>query len=263
MYIQYKDKINKTQYIRINEYVTGKSIIEILRSKYEKTEYEKKQMEEIISRIAIGEPISYILGYEYFYGRKFNVNRDVLIPRPETEGLVEIVLKHNFKTMIDIGTGSGCIAITVDLEKKEKGETNYMIDAIDISSKAISVAKKNKRIMSSQVNFFKKNLYSQNNSIYDIIVSNPPYIVRKDLEKLEVFRNEPVLALDGGEDGLDFYRKIIDYAKSGLNKDGLIFFEIGEEQAKDVSLIAKSNGFSFADTKTDLLGRDRYLIVGR
>ncbi len=200
-----------------------------------KISYEsKKKLDEVIQRRIKGEPISKIFGRTEFYGYEFKVTKDVLSPRMETEILVEKVIKSIDKKcrVLDIGTGSGIIAICI------AKNTSAIVTAVDISNKALDVAKYNAEKNNVTVNFVNSNLFDNLKNVkkFDIIVSNPPYIPSNDINKLdvEVKDYDPKLALDGGEDGLDFYKKIVASAPSFLNKNGKLFFEIGIKQSSDI-----------------------------
>ena len=187
-----------------------------------------------------GRPLAYILGSASFFGRDFDVREGCLIPRPETEELVELILKEVVTGKgLDIGTGSGAIAITLMLENR-----NIKMKAVDISLDALLIAKSNAINHNVLVEFVHSDLFSElkEDDKFDFIVSNPPYIRSEDVNFLscDVKDYEPKLALDGGVDGLDFYRKIIEQAPNYLNKDGKIFFEVGIGEAEEVKrLLAK------------------------
>lgn len=211
-------------------------------------------------------PLGYIFGQSEFYGRNFKVTNSVLIPRMDTEILIEEAitqiktlaeLRKKNVSVLDIGTGSGAIAIT--LQK----ETDANLTAIDVSERALAVAKENAKILGADVEFIKSNLFENLASKkFDIIVSNPPYIETATINSLqpEVKDHEPILALDGGEDGLDFYRKIIKEAPKHLNENGVIIFEIGYNQSQAVTNLLQSN---FEDCKTikDFGKNDRVVVA--
>ena len=203
------------------------------------SDLEYKFAKKILNKRIKGFPIDQIIHESNFYGLKFYVNKNVLIPRPETELLVEQIIKNVKKSSngLDIGTGSGVIAISLNKL------ANMNMCACDISNKALSVAKKNNKILSTSVKFLKSDLYLKVNGKFDFIVSNPPYIKSEDINSLqrEVKDHEPRLALDGKEDGLYFYRKIIEDAPKHLKKDGMIFFELGEGQSNDVKAMLEEN----------------------
>lgn len=213
-----------------------------------------------------GRPIAYIVNNREFMGLDFYVEEGVLIPRPDTEPLVEEVIelvkgKENLK-IVDIGTGSG--AITVSLAKYIKDCEVY---SLDISDKALSIGLKNaiSNGVEDKINFIKSNIFSgiEGKGLeLDLIVSNPPYIRRADIETLhtQVKDYEPYIALEGGEDGLDFYRDITRESVKYLKDKGILAFEVGHDQAEDVSEILKHNGYTNIYTKKDLQGIDRVVI---
>ena len=213
-----------------------------------------------------GRPIAYIVNNREFMGLDFYVEEGVLIPRPDTEPLVEEVIelvkgKENLK-IVDIGTGSG--AITVSLAKYIK---DCQVYSLDISDKALSIGLKNaiSNEVENKINFIKSNIFSgieDKGLELDVIVSNPPYIRRADIETLhtQVKDYEPYIALEGGEDGLDFYRDITRESVKYLKDKGILAFEVGHDQAEDVSEILKHNGYTNIYTKKDLQGIDRVVI---
>ena len=192
------------------------------------------------------EPIAYLLEEKEFWSKKFFVNKDTLIPRPETELLVEKIVnifnKKKRITILDIGTGTGCIIISLLSELKNSTGT-----AIDISTKAIEVAKKNARKfkLSDRIKFLNKTFEELCEKKFDLIVSNPPYIKRSDIKNLsEDIKNfEPRMALDGGNDGLDLIKKVIYKSRKILKINGMLALEIGNEQIKRVSKILIDNKF--------------------
>lgn len=210
-----------------------------LKSKITKAEY--KQINSAIAKRQKGCPITKIFGRTEFYGLEFKVTKDVLSPRMETELLVEDVLKNaTEKThVLDIGTGSGIIAICI------AKFSNAKVTAVDVSDKALEVANFNAKQNNANVTFKHSNLFEnlKKNKKFDIIVSNPPYIKSEDILTLdkEVKDYDPVLALDGGKSGLEFYEKIISQAPLYLSSNGQIFFEVGKGQAKDVSNLLKQD----------------------
>lgn len=232
----------------------------------ELTKNEEEVFLNLIEDRLKGRPIAYILENREFMGMKFYVKEGVLIPRPDTEGLVEEVIelcKNKGKVKIlDIGTGSG--AITVSLAK-------YIIESeimsFDISDIALEVGYKNAVLngVDNKINFLKSDLFSvvKNKEIkFDIIVSNPPYIRKSDIKGLhtQVKNYEPYNALEGGDDGLDFYRKITEESKTYLKVNGILAYEVGHDQAEDVIKIMQENGYTSIYTKKDLQGIDRVVI---
>lgn len=209
-------------------------------------------------------PVQYITGKQSFYGLEFEVNPSVLIPRQDTEILVEECLKrfgHVPDTkVLDLCTGSGCIAISL-----KKNMEHCRMTAADISEPALEVAKKNAKRLEAEVTFLESNLFENVEGSFDLIVSNPPYIPTKVIETLapEVREHEPHLALDGTGDGLLFYRKIVTIGKSHLKENGCFAFEIGFDQAEDVSNILEENGFNRIQVVKDLPGLDRVVIGSR
>ena len=209
----------------------------------------EKDYHEIIKKAeerAKGKPLSAIFGFVEFYGLKFSVNKKVLSPRMETEILVENVLletkKHKKTKILDVGTGSGAIAISI--AKFSDAE----VSAIDISKGALETAMDNAKDIGVKVNFLQSDMFTglKKKQKYDIIVSNPPYIRSLDIEGLdvEVKNYDPRLALDGGNDGLDYYRTISVDAPKHLNKNGKLFLEIGKGQFTSVKKLLEKSGFS-------------------
>lgn len=205
-------------------------------------------------------PLAYIFGETEFYGLKFIVSKDVLIPRIDTEILVEKIIdeinsRNESVEVLDIGTGSGAIAVTIAKETKAK------VAAVDVSENALMIAKKNAEINNVKVNFIHSNLFENVKEKFDIIVSNPPYIESAEINKLmpEVKDFEPILALDGGETGLEFYEKIVENAGKYLKSHGKLFFEIGYNQGEAVSKLMKDK-FKNITCLKDYSGNDRVVI---
>lgn len=207
-------------------------------------EQERKIMSACLRR-AKGEPLSSIFGFVDFYGNKIEVSKKVLSPRSETELLVEAALrtikKQKLQSVLDLCTGSGAIAIAI------KKNCQAKVCGSDISKAALAVAQSNAQLNDAEIEFVHSDLFSafKKGRKFDIIVSNPPYIRSGDIEKLdiEVKDYDPRIALDGGADGLDFYKKIIQNAKKHLSKGGYLFFEVGQGQASDVSSFMKESDF--------------------
>lgn len=210
-------------------------------------------------------PVAYILGEKEFMGHTFRVTQDVLIPRPDTEILVEEAIRllegKTNPCIVDIGTGSGAIILSVLLDVE--GATGV---AVDLSEKALAVAQSNgERLgVSERVAFRLGNLYAPvKGERFDMIVSNPPYIPVCDMATLapEVHR-EPEMALVGGTDGLDFYRRLIDGAPQILTEDGVVLFEVGIHQAQEVARLGRVRGFAEARILNDYAGIERVVILG-
>ena len=223
---------------------------------YELSTYESSYFNEMLRQRISGEPVAYITGEKEFYGRDFHVKKGVLIPRPDTEILIEEILRTKKSgRILDIGTGSGIIAITLAIEL-----IGSKVYAVDISDVAIETAGKNAKALKADVDIIRSNLFENVDGRFDIIVSNPPYIATEVMKGLEVFKTEPETALDGGSDGLDFYRKIITEAFEHLNHGGLLAFEIGYDQGKAVSELMKVNNYSDVIIRKDLGGNDRVVM---
>lgn len=201
------------------------------------TNEEVNTLQKMIDRYLISNiPPQYILGYTYFYSLKIKVNENVLIPRFDTEVLVEVALKYlkGNEKIVDIGTGSGAISLAL-----KKNMSTLDISGVDISNSAIDVSKENAKDLGLDIKFFKNDLL-EGLGKYDVIISNPPYISYNDKISELVYQNEPHLALFASENGLYFYRKILEQAKDHLKETGKIFFEIGYNQKDDVIRLARS-----------------------
>lgn len=229
-------------------------------------EQEKEYFFEI-EKLLENNPIEYITNKKEFMNLELYVNQDVLIPRQDTEILVEEVINilQNIKAeniqILDMCTGSGAIAIAL-----AKNVEKCIVDAVDISSGALEVVRKNvvKNQVEDKINIINSDLFSKvHNKKYNLIVSNPPYIERNVIEKLDKqVQKEPIIALDGGEDGLDFYKKIINEASSHLESNGYLCFEIGYNQKNAVqNLLSNSGKYQEIYCKKDLCGNDRVIIA--
>ncbi len=210
-------------------------------------------------------PVQHIIGFEEFYGHKFIVNGDVLIPRFETEELVANVLMYYDEvfnsdkvSVVDIGTGSGCLAVTLDIE-----ESNMTVTATDISKEALKTAKLNNKKLNGNVTFIEGDMLEPLKGMkFDILVSNPPYIPNEEYVEDLVIDNEPRVALFGGEDGLDFYKEIIKNAESILNDKYIIAFEHAFNKAKQLKKIIKKHIHDVdIIQKKDLQGKDRMTFI--
>lgn len=223
------------------------------------TEKDQATYLKLVNQRAAHIPLQHITGTQEFMGLEFEVNKDVLIPRQDTETLVEEVLKvSKGKTILDMCTGSGCIIISL----AKLGGLTHAVGA-DISEKALKLARQNAKKLDTKVDFIHGNLFEEIKECFDIIVSNPPYIPTLEIPKLmpEVKDHEPVLALDGLEDGLSFYRRISLEAKKHLKKEGYLFFEIGHDQAAKVRELLEKDGYSQITIKKDLSGNDRVVAA--
>lgn len=225
----------------------------------EKINIFKKEVESLHD----GIPIQYVIGSVNFYGNKFKVNKSVLIPRFETEELVENTIKYikeNFNgniRILDIGCGSGVIGITL-----KKNLPNATVDLVDISKEALVVARENARDLNCAVNIMESDLFQNINSKYDVIISNPPYIMEDEEIEEIVKNNEPHIALYAGADGLDVYRRILKDIKVYLNDKFLIAFEIGMSQKESVENLINDNLSNVSiECKKDLSEKNRMIFV--
>lgn len=215
-----------------------------------------------IDLLCIEEPIQYIIGKQEFMGLEFNVNKSVLIPQPDTEILVEkvieIIKRENKEiSVLDLCTGSGAIGISI-----KKLTDNTTVTASDISLRALRVARENAEKLEVDVNFIESDLFENINSKFDIIVSNPPYIKSEIIEKLpEEVKKEPIIALDGGVDGLEFYKNIINNCENYLNEKGFLCLEIGYDQKEDLEKLIEATGkFENVEILRDFGGNYRVII---
>lgn len=233
----------------------------------------QKRLSEMISRKEMGEPVQYITGSCEFMGVDLQVDKRALIPRPETELLVELAVeKLKYRKMreslriLDIGTGCGNIAISL-----AKSNSSFFVTALDISAQALELAKDNARLnnVEEKINFIKSDLFScfeknlNGRILFDAIISNPPYIPASEISKLPLeVRHEPKIALDGGFDGLDFYKKIIKESPMYLRKGGCLFFEIGDGQRDSVNdIFLKSGRFVNIEFFKDYRQTDRMVTA--
>ena len=228
----------------------------------EVTEEEKQFVEEIFKKLANHIPAQYIIGHAEFFGMQLKVDERVLIPRPETEELVELILAENLKDnlkVLDIGTGSGAIALAL-----AKNRLDWSVTASDISEDALELATENANAQNLNLSFIKSDCFSEISSKYDIIVSNPPYISREDQEEvgLNVLHSEPHLALFADEDGLAIYRRIAEDSKDYLNDGGKIYLEIGYKQGQSVPALFMENlPEKRVRTLKDQFGQDRMVVI--
>ena len=224
--------------------------------------YYKGNIEDAYKLLEEGLPVQYIVGEVDFYGNIFKVNKNVLIPRFETEQLIELTMEYiedkfdDVVDILDIGTGSGCIAIIL------KKNINCNVDAVDVSTDALKVAEYNKKLNNVDINLFKSDMLSSVSKKYDVIISNPPYIGREeDIEGI-VEKNEPHIALYADNDGLYYYEEILKNCKKNLKDTFIIAFEIGKSQGK----LVKNLALKYLDNidvfiKKDLNNLDRFVII--
>jgi release factor glutamine methyltransferase len=267
-----KTEIDSFFFILMEEKFNLQRIDTVLKPDFIITDNRLIELENIIKRLQKEEPIQYILGKTEFYGLPFFVDENTLIPRSETEELVEWIIletqqlktkvKDKTLTFLDIGTGTGCIPISL-----AQNLNNVNISALDISPKALKIANKNAITNKVKINFFETDILKAKKlpQQFDIIISNPPYV--RELEKIEiknnVLDNEPHLALFvADENPLVFYKKIADLAKKHLTKDGLLFFEINQYLGKETVNMLQEKGFSNIELKKDLFGNDRMIKTG-
>lgn len=226
-----------------------------------------KALFEALMQLKADKPIQYIIGETEFFGLPFKVNKNVLIPRPETEELVSWIIdsvdKHKPLKILDIGTGSGCIAISLAKHLK-----NAEIHALDVSTKALDVAKMNAVLHKAKVNFINHNILSDTFDAalkFDIVVSNPPYVreLEKQLMKPNVLANEPHIALFVADDNpLQFYKAIVQFCKTSLLESGHLYFEINEFLGKETVNMMISTHFKTIELKQDIFGKDR-MVKGK
>lgn len=222
-----------------------------------------KNIKKDYKKLLKGYPIQYLIGYSNFYGYKFLLNKRTLIPRFETELLVEKTIQYinkyipNVKSIIDLGTGSGCIAISLSKELP-----NSLVHGVDISLSALRLAKKNNTINNSAVKFYKYNILKELECNYDVIISNPPYVSKNEEVDISVKKYEPRKALYAKKDGTQFYEQIIKNSVNHLNKPGIIAFEIGYKQSIEIKKLAE---LYYPNSRIliekDLSGKDRYLFI--
>lgn len=238
--------------------------LELLNHLNEEVDQEKiNTFKQEIKSLKNNKPIQYVLGNVNFYGQKFYINENVLIPRFETEELVENTIKYINKyfnkpiDIIDLGCGSGVIGLTL-----EKKVSTNSVDLIDISKKALEVTNKNCGKLNSKANIIESDMFSNVEKKYDVIISNPPYIkTNEEIEEI-VKENEPSIALYAGEDGLDCYKKILKDIKKHMKAKCLIAFEIGYKQKDDIiNLIRKNIPDVKIKAKKDLSGKDRMIFI--
>ncbi len=238
----------------------------------ELTFFEQERLDKILDRLMKHEPLQYILGYTWFYHLRLEVNKNVLIPRRETEELVDRIIKDVKSAgleaitkpvkILDIGTGSGCIAIAL-----KKNIPHAEVTTIDISGDALAVAKRNAEVNGTQINFIQADILKAgalSGRQFNIIVSNPPYVREKEKKEMakNVLDHEPHIALFvPDEDPLLFYRAILDHARSALLKDGTIYFEINESYARELEELCRKSGFENVEVINDMQGKPRMMRI--
>ena len=234
----------------------------LLADEIDLNESNQKLFLSALERLKNQEPIQYVLGKTNFMDLEFKVNSSVLIPRPETEELVRLILKEDLdgKEILDIGTGSGCISISL-----AKNLLNAKVTALDISKDAIEVAKENARINNVDIEFINADIFEyKSKKKYDIIVSNPPYVIKSEklLMKQNVLKHEPDIALfvDNSEP-LKYYESIINLSSDNLNSKGLIFFEINENYKHELNKLAQNYEYNIIEFKLDNNKKTRFLIL--
>ncbi|MCC5929325.1 MAG: peptide chain release factor N(5)-glutamine methyltransferase [Cyclobacteriaceae bacterium] len=222
-----------------------------------------QKLNDVLALLVQGSPVQYALGSAWFYGRKFEVNSAVLIPRPETEELVQVIVDdikgRDGLRMLDIGTGSGCIAISLALESP-----SCTVFACDISDPALAMAQKNAENLHARVQFFQSDILTERNNIegLDVIVSNPPYVLNAERDKMHrnVLDYEPLQALFvPDDDPLMFYRAIAKYGQKTLGEKGLLYFEINEAKGRDMLKLLQEMGYADCNILPDLHGKDRFV----
>jgi release factor glutamine methyltransferase len=247
------------------EHITGKKIL--LSNQPALKENQKTRLDSILSRLLDNEPVQYVLGETEFYGLKLKVDPAVLIPRPETEELVDWIVKdiealnHKNPTVLDIGTGSGCIALGI-----KKSVPEARLTGLDISNKALETARENSRLNGLDIQFEQMDILNtdltKHTNQYDIIVSNPPYVLEKEKQQMEirVAGFEPSLALFVPDsDPLLFYRHIVLFAKIHLLAGGSLYFEIHEKAGEDITGLLQQNGFAQIQLKKDMQSKNRMI----
>ncbi len=220
------------------------------------------ELDKAVEKYKNGIPAAYIIGEWEFFGDRYYIDENCLIPRCDTERVVECLLANlpENACFADLCTGSGCIAIST--LKRKPYSKSY---AVDISEKALDVAKRNAILngVENRIEFICSDVFQTNfgDRKFDVIVSNPPYIPTKDLEKLDVYvKTEPISALDGGDDGMDFYRHIVSKFKNNLSANGKFIFEIGFDQEEQIKKVALENGFE-CTVKKDYSGNPRVALL--
>ena len=234
----------------------------VLQLRQEVSEEDAELLAHVFSQLKKHKPAQYILGYEDFHGLRFQVDERVLIPRPETEELVDLILEENPSTdlkVLDIGTGSGAISVSL-----KKSRPLWQVTASDLSADALVLAKENAKLNQADISFVQSDVFEDISGNFDIIVSNPPYISENDKDEVgvNVLTSEPNMALFADEDGLAIYRRIVEGAAEHLIPQGKIYFEIGYKQGQDLKQLLYLH---FPDKRVRILkdqfGQDRMVVM--
>ena len=234
----------------------------VLQLRQEVSEEDAELLAHAFSQLKNHQPAQYILGYEDFHGLRFQVDERVLIPRPETEELVDLVLKENSKAdlrVLDIGTGSGAIAISL-----KSARPDWQVTASDISQGALQLAEENSKLNQVSLDFVESDVFGQITGTFDVIISNPPYIAYGDKDEvgMNVLASEPHLALFADEDGFAIYRQIIEGAGEHLSENGKLYFEIGYKQGDGLrALLSKHFPQKRVRVLEDIFGKDRKVVM--
>ncbi len=258
---QYSDSEARSIAILLMCNITGLSYTELLVHTPSLNEEQEEELRKNIERLKKNEPLQYVLGETIFYGRRFKCDQRALIPRPETEELTDWIINDvsndgNIR-ILDIGCGSGCIAITLSKEIK-----NSTVTALDISKEAISLTEENCKINNCQVECINDDIFNFSDAQYDIIVSNPPYICDNEAADIEsnVIDYEPHLALFVPDNSpLKFYEKITEYAARNLRSRGKLYFEINRKYGKEMQLLLEKFGFINIELRKDISNNDRMI----
>ena len=257
-----KDEASSLYYMLCEEVLSIPKSKLIIAEDMDLTIEKTNQLYNCLERLKKHEPIQYVLGKTKFCNLNFSVNESVLIPRPETEELVNIILKNELgnKTVLDIGSGSGCIAVSL-----AKHSPKAKVTALDICKDAIELSQRNAKENDVNLEFINADILNyKSDKKYDSIVSNPPYVI--ELEKKHMSKNvldyEPELALFvKNDDPLQFYKAILDFAKNSLNKNGEIYFEINESYKDKIMELVNNYGYSNVDCKLDVFGKYRFCVI--
>ena len=257
-----KDEASSLYYMLCEEVLSIPKSKLIIAEDMDLTIEKTNQLYNCLERLKKHEPIQYVLGKTKFCNLNFSVNESVLIPRPETEELVNIILKNELgnKTVLDIGSGSGCIAVSL-----AKHSPKAKVTALDICKDAIELSQRNAKENDVNLEFINADILNyKSDKKYDSIVSNPPYVIESEKKHMSknVLDYEPELALFvKNDDPLQFYKAILDFAKNSLNKNGEIYFEINESYKDKIMELVNNYGYSNVDCKLDVFGKYRFCVI--